>query len=266
MAFVSNMNIKISPALFLALTSLLFAAHNAAADGHVDPHWSYDEQENWAELKDPLYKPPFPYAECGIGQKQSPVNIIAEDVIKVKKVDELHLNYTEVPLSLTNNGHTIRGNTGKGTLYFGNNKYDLLQFHFHAPSEHLVNGIVYPMEIHFVNGTDDGRMAVIGVLVKAGAFNAAFQEILDQAPSQAGQTNSTTLRIRPEKLLPKHIQHFYTYAGSLTTPPCTEGVQWFVLQDLLEISDEQIKAFANKFFAKNARDEQHLNGRKLDLH
>lgn len=238
----------------------------SAADGHADPHWTYDEQASWAELKDPLYKPPFPYAECGIGQKQSPINIAADNVIKVEKIDELQFDYTEVPLNLTNNGHTIRAGIVKGSLYFGNNEYDLVQFHFHAPSEHLINGVVYPMEIHFVNGTADGRMAVVGVMVKAGEFNPAFQEILEQAPSQAGQANATTLLIRPDKLLPDHPQHFYTYAGSLTTPPCTEGVQWFILQDFLEISEQQIKAFASQFFSENARSEQQLNGRKLDMH
>ncbi|MGZ5000472.1 MAG: carbonic anhydrase [Methylomonas sp.] len=261
------MNTKIESAICLILFAQFLVSTAAfAEDGHADPHWTYEEQENWAELKDPLYKPPFPYAECGIGQKQSPLNISSTNIIKVEKIDELQFNYAEIPLSLTNNGHTIRANITKGSLYFGNNEYDLVQFHFHAPSEHTINGLVYPMEIHFVNGTVDGRMAVVGVLVKTGAFNSAFQEILDQAPSQVGSTNSTALLIRPDKLLPEHIQHFYTYAGSLTTPPCTEGVQWFILQESLEVSEEQIKAFTGKFFSKNARSEQQLNGRKVDMH
>ncbi len=261
------MNNKITPTLCLILFGQLLIPDTVfAADGHADPHWTYEEQESWAELKDPLYKPPFPYAECGIGQKQSPVNIEPNNVIKVEKIDELQANYAEVPLSLTNNGHTIRANIAKGSLYFGNNEYDLVQFHFHAPSEHLVNGLVYPMEIHFVNGTADGRMAVVGVLVRAGAFNPAFQRILEQAPSQVGQTITPALSIRPDKLLPEHTQHFYTYAGSLTTPPCSEGVQWFLLQEFLEVSEEQIKAFTSKFFHDNARSEQQLNGRKLDMH
>ena len=261
------MNNKITPILCLILFGQFFITNSvSAADGHADPHWTYQEQEHWGELQDPLYKPPFPYAECGIGQKQSPLNISANSVIKIEKIDEVQFNYAEVPLSLTNNGHTIRANIVKGSLYFGNNEYDLVQFHFHAPSEHLVNGLVYPMEIHFVNGTADGRIAVVGVLVKTGAFNSVFQEILDKAPSQLGQTNETTVLIRPDKLLPEHNQHFYTYAGSLTTPPCTEGVQWFILQDFLEISEEQFKAFTSKFFSDNARSKQQLNGRKLDMH
>lgn len=237
-----------------------------AADGHADPHWTYDEQESWGELKDPLYKPPYPYAECGIGQKQSPVNIDPRETVKVEKIDELKADYVDIPLSLTNNGHTIRANTTQGNLYVGSNEYDLVQFHFHAPSEHRVNGLTYPMEIHFVNGTADGRMAVLGVLVRAGAFNPAFQEILDQSPSQAGKTHETALMVKPSQLLPEHSEHFYTYAGSLTTPPCSEGVQWFILQDFLEVSQEQITSFTLKFFKDNARTEQNLNGRKLDMH
>jgi len=237
-----------------------------AADGHADPHWNYEEQDHWGELKDALYRPPYPYAECGIGQKQSPINIASDNLIKVERIDELLLSYSDIPVSITNNGHTIRANIAKGSLYFGNNAYDLVQFHFHAPSEHRIDDVVYPMEIHFVNGTDDGRMAVVGVLAKIGEFNSAFQEILEQAPNQAGQTNTVTLSIHPDKLLPKQTHHFYTYAGSLTTPPCDEGVQWFILQDFLEVSEEQIKQFTSKFFSGNVRFEQQLNGRKVDVH
>jgi carbonic anhydrase len=261
------MNSKITRIIYLTFFShLFFISSTFAEDGHIDPHWAYKEQENWSELKDQLYKPPFPYAECSVGQKQSPVNIEPNNVLKVEKIDELLPNYVEVPLSLTNNGHTIRANVAKGVLYFGNNEYDLVQFHFHAPSEHLVNGIAYPMEIHFVNGTADGRMAVVGVMVKVGNFNSAFQEILEQAPSQVGQTANPNLLIRPDQLLPIHTQHFYTYTGSLTTPPCNEGVQWFILQEVLEVSKKQIEVFNNKFYHGNARSEQKLNGRKLDAH
>ncbi|MDT4288472.1 carbonic anhydrase family protein [Methylomonas sp. MO1] len=190
----------------------------------------------------------------------------AGNAVKVEKIDELQPNYMEIPLSLTNNGHTIRANTSKGKLNFGNNEYDLLQFHFHAPSEHLLNGMTYPLEIHFVNGTADGRMAVLGVLVKAGAHNPAFQEILEQSPKHIGDTINPPIMIRPALLLPEHTQHFYTYAGSLTTPPCSEGVQWFVLQDILEVSEQQIRDFSSKFYHDNARAEQKLNGRVLDVH
>lgn len=254
------------------IINLIFCSHllapnlTFAEDSHVDPHWLYEEQENWGLLTDQLYNPPFPYAECNIGQKQSPVNIEEKYVIKVEKIDELQPKYIEETLSLTNNGHTIRANTAKSKLYFGNNEYDLVQYHFHAPSEHLVNGVAYPMEIHFVNGTADGRMAVVGVMVKEGAFNLAFQEILDLAPNQVGQTANSSSLIHPEQLLPAHTQHFYTYTGSLTTPPCNEGVQWFILQEPLEVSEKQIKAFNSKFYHNNARSEQRLNGRMLDAH
>lgn len=261
------MNKKINTTLALVFLSSLLLPHlTFSKNVHVDPHWVYEKQGVWGELKDHLYSPPYPYAECSIGQKQSPINIEPSNIIKVEKIDELHPSYTEIPLSLTNNGHTIRANTAYGKLYFGNNEYDLVQFHFHSPSEHLINGVSYPMEIHFVNGTADGRMAVLGVMVKAGAFNSAFQEILDRAPSVGGQTTTSMVVIHPEQFLPAHPQHFYTYSGSLTTPPCNEGVQWFILQEALEVSENQIALFNSKFYHGNARGEQKLNGRRLDAH
>jgi carbonic anhydrase len=254
-------------------TTVLLACHTFnpkiafAIDAHIDPHWLYNEQEKWSELEDPLYRPPFPYADCGIGQKQSPVNIEQENVINNgEHIDEITPKYTEIPLSLTNNGHTVRANTSKGTLYIGKNEYDLVQFHFHAPSEHLVNGIRFPMEIHFVNGTLDGRMAVMGVFIKAGKFNQAFQKILDLAPDRAGLTVNSASSIRPNQLLPKHTQHFYTYAGSLTTPPCSEGIQWLMLKETIEASAKQIEDFNTKYYQGNSRSEQKLNGRKLYMH
>lgn len=268
-SMVSNRAMKHIFSLIAYLTVcglVLTPTKTFAADGHADPHWTYEEQDRWGELKDQLYKPPFPYAECGIGQKQSPVNIESGNAVKIEKIDELQPDYMEIPLSLTNNGHTIRANTSKGKLNFGNNEYDLVQFHFHAPSEYLLNGVAYPLEIHFVNGTADGRMAVLGVLVKDGAHNPAFQEILEQSPKQIGDTANPPVMIRPARLLPEHTQHFYTYAGSLTTPPCSEGVQWFILQDILEVSEQQIRDFNSKFYHDNARAEQKLNGRVLDAH
>lgn len=92
-----------------------------AADGHADPHWTYEEQHDWGELRDPLYRPPYPYAECGIGQKQSPVNIQMSEVVPVESVDDLEPRYLPVPLSLTNNGHTLRANIDNGSLLFGHN-------------------------------------------------------------------------------------------------------------------------------------------------
>jgi carbonic anhydrase len=261
----SKITIIVSLAFFCNLLASGFAIA-ADANASADPHWTYGEQEGWAEQVDQLYKPPYPYAECGIGQKQSPVDIEQSNVVNVKKIDGLKPSYVQVPLSLTNNGHTIRVNIAKGKMYFGNNEYDLLQFHFHAPSEHLLNGVRYPMEIHFVNGNEDGRMAVIGVFIEPGAFNLAFQEIIDEAPGQVGQTANPRLLIRPNQLLPKHINHFYTYTGSLTTPPCNEGVQWFILKEALQVSESQIKMFKDKFYFDNARSEQKLNGRKVDLH
>jgi len=230
-----------------------------------EAHWSYGEQDKWGEIINELYSPPYPYADCGNGQKQSPVNIEPEKITAAKNFDSIEPEYGEIPLSVLNNGHTIRVNTTQGTLNIGKSVYELAQFHFHAPSEHLINGIRYPMEIHFVNGRSDGRAAVLGVFIKVGKANPVFQAILDNVPTAIGELKEASQSIRPEQLLPAHQEEFYSYAGSLTTPPCSEGVQWFVFKDAIEASDQQIKEFTDKYFRDNARSEQKLNGRKLDF-
>ncbi len=252
-------------ALLCSLTtgSLMFSSPLLAEEAHHSPHWHYEHQEDWGMIEDIFYRPPYPFADCGIGQKQSPVNIETTKAVSLTAFDSILPDYMEVPLNLTNNGHTVRFNTRAGDLKIGLRQYQLLQFHFHAPSEHLFNGQPYPMEIHFVNGSEDGRLAVIGVFIKEGQFNPDLQVILDQSPREVGVTHDRPALFIPQKLLPQDRSAFYTYAGSLTTPPCSEGVEWFVLHEPLEASKEQIKLFTDQFYQGNARYEQKLNGRKL---
>ena len=250
--------------LGLAVFACLLAP---VADSHNDPHWTYDEQKKWGVLVDPTYNPKFPYAECAIGQKQSPVNIDSTDVHKTDDIDEMNIDYAANPLSVTNNGHTLRVNVSSGNLHIGRNLYSLAQYHFHAPSEHHLDGTGYPLEIHFVHGTEDGRLAVIAVFMQTGEFNPEFQKILDAAPQKAGATTTDDATLSdPNLLLPKNRKNFYTYAGSLTTPPCNEGVQWYVMTETVQASAEQIEWFINTYYRNNARGEQRLNGRHLLMH
>lgn len=246
----------------------------------ADPHWTYDidtgtpildGQNHWAEIIDPTSTAPvplnYPYAECGIGQKQSPINI-STPIINQSNLNDITLNYHANPLVVENNGHTLKINesiTSPGKMYIGNalsyDEYTLLQYHIHSPSEHTVNGISYPMEIHFVHATPDGKLAVIGVVVKAGAYNNELQKILDNAPTSVTTNSPENVFIDPRGL---DTGHYVSYAGSLTTPPCTEGVNWYILTTPMDASDHQIASFQT-FFADNARQTQHLNGRVANL-
>jgi len=143
----------------------------------------------------------------------------------------------------------------------------LTQFHFHTPSEHVIGERAFPAELHFVHIRPDGRIAVLGVLLKEGAENPAIQAILDNMPATTNPPEpvhnaDSGVAIDPKRLLPKHKSHFYTYAGSLTTPPCSEGVSWYVLAEPVEISAEQI-AHLESFYNDNNRSPQNLNGRTV---
>lgn len=149
-----------------------FAAIITSSAYAADPHWTYDEQADWGALENTDTSAPipelYPFAECGIGQKQSPVDIagpsVTLDINRVKPI------YSDIPLSISNNGHTIKVNTplidNPNVLFVAREKYQMLQFHFHAPSEHTLNGVSYPLEVHFVHSAPSGRLAVIGVLFK----------------------------------------------------------------------------------------------------
>ncbi|MDD5274758.1 MAG: carbonic anhydrase family protein [Methylovulum sp.] len=168
--------------------------------------------------------------------------------------------YRSAPLSVVNNGHTIMipmPVASTNQLRVGVEKYPLLQLHFHAPSEHTLKGKAFPLEIHFVNAADNGKLAVVGVLVKEGATNAEFQKILDNAPLLEGTNTPPDMLVFPWRLLPADRTHFYNYAGSLTTPPCTEGVGWHVLSQPIEVSQTQITQF-EALYNDNARHTQAL--------
>ncbi|MFZ2726281.1 MAG: carbonic anhydrase family protein [Methylococcaceae bacterium] len=249
---------------------LLGAFLTATASYATDPHWTYDEQLDWGALEnaDPtVTKIPelYPFAQCGLGQKQSPIDI--SRLSTNTQLNPIKTNYTATGLSISNNGHTIKVNmpsvANVNHSMIGRESFELLQFHFHAPSEHTINGKTFPLELHFVHGTPNGKLAVLGVLIKAGMANAEFQKILDNAPTLASVTNTPANEtIDPSALLPQS-RKFYSYAGSLTTPPCTEGVDWYVLTRPIEVSSEQLAQF-EALYADNARHPQALNGRQVE--
>lgn len=238
------------------------------------PHWEYDEQASWGSiLDDTVQNPvpyPYPYATCNLGTKQSPLNLATQmdlsDVPLVVSQNSLKFAYSDIPVNVENNGHTLKVNTpagGASNLAIGQDHYSLLQYHFHSPSEHQLQGHSYPLEIHFVHGTQDGKMAVVGVFFKRGKHNPGLQAVLDNAPLTVGTVTALTDKtLNPSALLPKKQIEFFTYAGSLTTPPCTEGINWYVLKNPVEASHQQIDQFQS-FYSDNARSPQSANGRQV---
>ena len=198
------------------------------------------------------------YETCATGQKQSPINIakfLQEDV------PDLQPSYQASQLSVKNNGHTIQVNFEPGSiLNVGGITYNLKHAHFHTPSEHYLDGAPYPMELHFMHQADDGTLGMVGVMMKAGEHNPVIEGIWQNAPIQTGgEKTIESVEISAADLLPVS-KEYYKYEGSITTPPCTEGVQWHVLKDPIEISELQLKAF-QALFPVNARPVQALNDR-----
>ena len=222
---------------------------------HEITHWGYtgtDSAPHWGDLDEK-------YHICKDGQSQSPINIakfLQEDV------PDLKMAYHAVPLSVTNNGHTVQVNIAPGSSFeVGGITYDFLQLHFHTPSEHYLDGAPYPMEAHFVHKASDGTLGVIGVMMKVGEHNPVIEGIWQNVPA-AGETKIVeTVEINPGDLLPSSLD-YYKYDGSLTTPPCSEGVQWHVLKNTIELSEKQLRAFQSAF-PVNARSIQPLNERVI---
>jgi len=221
--------------------------------------WSYEGAagaEHWGSL-DP------DYAACTAGREQSPI-----DIRNAKKAElpAIRFEYKSGPLNyLINNGYTIRVNyhdapDSGNFLIAGGKRYQLTQFHFHRPSEEYIRGKPYDMVVHLMHQASDGKVAGVAVLLKAGSANATIQHIWEHMPRTQGKEEEVDgVEVDPAGLLPSNAA-YYTYMGSLTAPPCSEGVTWIVLKTPVEISPEQIDAFA-KLYPHDVRPLQPLNGR-----
>ena len=232
--------------LLLVLASVVGCAgtgdHNATEDeGHV-VHWGYEEHdgpERWAELSPD-------WALCAEGRRQSPVELggaVSGGTFSLTRDYQpaaLRATRNEHVVDVLDNGHTVQVTYDEGsTLVVDGQKYELVQYHFHSPSEHTINGEHAPGEMHLVHQSDDGELAVIGVLMQVGAHNEALALIVDNLPSQPGETvHLEGVTIDVDELLPTD-DHYYRYTGSLTTPPCWENVKWFVMVEPIELSREQ---------------------------
>jgi carbonic anhydrase len=226
---------------------------SSAASAAEAAHWSYEGStgpDKWGALADAD-------KVCAVGNQQSPIDITTAIKADLPKIEIAWGGGVD---SIVNNGHTIQLNVGEGsTLAVGGEKYRLVQFHFHRPSEHKVDGKGFPMEVHFVHATASGALGVVGVLMTAGKPNAAFNKIVATMPTKEGPAVKADAAINPNGLLPPG-RGYYNYEGSLTTPPCAETVSWMLLTDPIEVAEADIAAFG-KLYTMNARPPQKVNRR-----
>lgn len=230
-------------------------AGGSAAHTPHKAHWSYEGEagpEHWGELS-PDFK------VCELGLEQTPIDLAAG--LK-GDAGSISFDYRPLPLRILNNGHTIQVVADPGcSCTIAGTKYELAQFHFHHPSEHLLDGKAFEMEVHFVHKSAEGALAVVGVFFKAGAHNAALQPIFDQMPASEGPEVKASGQFDPTAFFPAS-QSYFRYAGSLTTPPCSEGLTWTVFREPIEASAAQIRQFA-ALFPNNARPIQPKHRRFL---
>jgi carbonic anhydrase len=216
-------------------------------------HWRYEGErgpDHWGGLD-------AANRVCGTGSQQSPVAIAGS---VPAELPPLQFEWTEAPDTIVNNGHSIQLNfSGRGGLKVGPDHYRLVQFHLHHPSEHLIDDKASAMEVHFVHSDDAGRLAVVGVLVQPGRPNPTFARIIAAMPVAGASAVKAPAAIGPLDLLPR-AHGYYRYEGSLTTPPCSETVEWLLLRQPLEVAAVDIEAFA-RLYPMNARPVQKIDRR-----
>ncbi len=222
----------------------------AAAEG---AHWSYEGAHGPAHWGDMGHE----FAACKLGKQQSPIDITAA---RKAELPAIVFSYAASPASVVDNGHTIQVKVSPGsTIAVGERKFELLQFHFHKPSEEKVKGKAYAMDAHLVHRAADGKLAVVAVLLEPGAASDLVEAVWKATPAGHGESAPGALKVDPAQLLPAN-RGYYTFSGSLTTPPCSEGVTWFVLRSPVQVSKEQVATFAKRY-PNNARPVQPLGER-----
>lgn len=256
------------PLLQLLLITILFSRAALALDhSALETNWGYKGSmgpESWSVLS-------RDFVTCAIGKLQSPINIRRNRVRQI--ADNLQINYVSAEATLTdnasavltigtqqiavkNNGTHIKFDNASETINYANATFHLIDIHFHAPSEHQINGGGYPLEIHFVHQDDDGDVVILAVFAKGGEINDELQKIINDFPMQA---KSPKIHVDPLQLMPMQ-KDFFAYPGSLTTPPCTEGVSWIVFANPITVSPQQI-VLVRRAVGVSARSIQPLNKR-----
>jgi carbonic anhydrase len=221
------------------------------------PRWGYDGKTgpfNWSKL-DPAYK------ACNSGKDQSPIDIRGAHLDKALQPVEFH--YPAGPMTLKNTGHTVEVTPPAGSyIVVGGTRYDLVQFHFHHPGEEPVKGKLADMSLHLVHKSADGKLLVIAVRLNEGNPNAVLAALWAHLPKATGATDTVTESMSPAGLLPSD-RAYWTYEGSLTAPPCTEGVRWIVYKQEVDLSRDQLRSFGF-LYKVNSRMVQADHGRKIE--
>ena len=220
------------------------------------PHWTYEGEEgpsHWGELSES-------YATCSVGKSQSPIDVItpsAQDLMNIS------FHYQPSEVNILNNGHTVQVNYDPGSyIELDGTRYDVAQFHYHAPSEHTIDGESFPAELHIVHRSAGDNLAVVGILLREGTENAAYQPFISNLPVETTEPKDTGVKINAIDLLPS-LQTTFRYSGSLTTPPCAEGVSWLLMTTPVELSAQQLTALDSLFETGNNRPVQPINDRTL---
>ncbi len=229
---------------------------SSGAPAAVHPaHWDYQGPggpAHWGQLR-----PEF--ATCASGKRQSPIDI--RDGIKVQ-LDPVQFDYHPSSFRVIDNGHTVQVDVGPGNaIDVLGRRYELQQFHFHRPSEERIDGRQFAMVAHLVHKAADGRLAVVAVLIEHGRTHPIVQAVWNNLPLDKGEDVAARTSLDLGALLPEDRSYF-TYMGSLTTPPCSEGVLWMVLRQPVQVSPEQIGVFA-RMYPMNARPIQQASGRLI---
>ncbi|MDI3294600.1 carbonic anhydrase family protein [Janthinobacterium tructae] len=216
-------------------------------------HWSYEGDSgpaNWSKIN-------VDWAKCGNGSRQSPIDI--RDGMKVE-LEQISFDYHPSSFNVVDNGHTVQvGVSGGNYITVQNRMFELQQFHFHRPSEERINGKAFEMVVHLVHRDAEGRLAVLALLLERGAPQATIQTVWNNLPLEKLETMQPTILLDPAEMLPVR-RDYYTYMGSMTEPPCSEGVLWLVMKQPVQASPAQMALFS-RLYPLNARPIQPANGR-----
>ena len=216
-------------------------------------HWSYEGDSgpaNWSKIN-------VDWAKCGNGNRQSPIDI--RDGMKVE-LEQISFDYHPSSFSVVDNGHTVQvGVSGGNYITVQNRMFELQQFHFHRPSEERINGKAFEMVVHLVHRDAQGRLAILALLLERGAPQATIQTVWNNLPLEKFETMQPSILLDPAEMLPAR-RDYYTYMGSMTEPPCSEGVLWMVMKQPVQASAAQMALFS-RLYPLNARPIQPTNGR-----
>jgi carbonic anhydrase len=241
---------KIVLAACAGLLAGVFFGNTASAS---DANWAYSGvggPSEWVTLASE-------YGACG-GKNQSPINLTGFIAANLKPI---RFSYRADGDELVNHGHTVQMNFASGSsIVLDGITFELKQFHFHTPSENRIEGKSYPMEAHLVHADKDGNLAVVAVMIEQGKENAAIASMWSKLPMTAGAKSTPAQPFSAAALLPK-ARNYYRFNGSLTTPPCTEGVRWVVMKQAISASAEQVATFSNAIHHANSRPTQAINAR-----